>query len=1141
MRGGLRSARVAEVWSRAPAPGTGGYRVGSGYLIGDRTILTAAHVVVDTDGTAAPRQEIRLRVGGHRALLDGVVRWWRLDRSVDAALIEITDPHGRRLTRARPVRWGFLTGQRPAVGCEAIGFPYAVRRPDGGVREPEHIRAAVDAQSLAKSRTYRVDVLGSVPAPDGDPGHLDPVPWSGMSGAALLADDLVLGLCVQEASGFAHRRLIATRAETLAEDPEFTAAVATATGRPPVLEPVELAGLLAPATPAEPPRSPAGLLRAEHAVVPFHGRQRELAELRTWCDGPAPLDLRLLTGQGGQGKTRLALRLAAGLRARGWTCGVVSDGLRPPLLPDTTALAAVASTTRPLLIVVDYAEIRGELIHTLVDHAAPDTRIRLLLLARAAGDWWDATRRASPRLADLPAGRRTVHPLGALATGERQRRDLFTDAATGLAGQLSRLDWLPPADWTRLAHTLPPPPDVSHERYDSVLALHMAALAALLQAGPVQVETEDGDGPEDVLLAHEERYWRHSVTAAPYRLPLPGRTLATLVATATLCGAQDEREAVETLTGLDDLAPLSDAERHRAAAWLSDLYPGDSHWGSLQPDRLGEHHIARQSDREPALLDRALSRAEPHQALRALLVLARAARHAPALASRLRTTVVSRPDALGPLAVEAATRTGHPAPLVATVHTLATDETLGLDTVARLYQALPAMTRALADDAVDLARRLVDAVGYPPGTDDPERATRRAVALNNLANRLGAVGRHHEAVPLMEEAVEIRRGLCATDPDTHETDLARHLINLSNRLAYVGRTARAFETAEDAVRILRRRAATDPDALRPVLAMALPAVVDRHMRLGRLDTAAAAAREAVDLYRALSADDPDTYDSELALALNNQANVLGELGRHEEALDAAAESLRLTRRLAEDRPDAYLPDLGICLNNIALRHAVLGRPAQAAEAGREAVAIRRALAEAHPERHLPYVATSLNGLACDLADSGQDEEALEAAAEAARIYGTLAADDPTAHEGDFAMASHTLAQRLRSLGRLAESVEHSIRAVDIRRRLERSSPGAYTAQLAKALHGLGASLAPLGRTDEAASALAESVTAWRTLAATSGTRPVSPAELADAATDWAELLLTTGRAEAATALEIARGAAMDSGDTARIARVEALG
>ncbi len=63
--------------------------------------------------------------------------------------------------------------------------------------------------------------------------------------------------------------------------------------------------------------SAAWYLRPEAQVVAFRPRP-ELSRLREWCVAGGRLGVRLVTGEGGAGKTRLALQLATDLASDGW-------------------------------------------------------------------------------------------------------------------------------------------------------------------------------------------------------------------------------------------------------------------------------------------------------------------------------------------------------------------------------------------------------------------------------------------------------------------------------------------------------------------------------------------------------------------------------------------------------------------------------------------------------------------------------------------------------------------------------------------------------------------------------------------------------------------------------------------------------
>ena len=124
-------------------------------------------------------------------------------------------------------------------------------------------------------------------------------------------------------------------------------------------------------------------LRPEEAAVPFR-RRPELEELLRWCTLTGHTAVQLVTGDGGAGKTRLALRLGDELAANGW------QPLWVPRGSERDAVGAVHTVGQPCVLVVDYAETRSELAGMLDDVAAdqdgPD--LRAVLLARSAGEWW---------------------------------------------------------------------------------------------------------------------------------------------------------------------------------------------------------------------------------------------------------------------------------------------------------------------------------------------------------------------------------------------------------------------------------------------------------------------------------------------------------------------------------------------------------------------------------------------------------------------------------------------------------------------------------------------------------------------------------------------------------------------------------
>jgi hypothetical protein len=122
-------------------------------------------------------------------------------------------------------------------------------------------------------------------------------------------------------------------------------------------------------------------LRPEEAVVPFRERP-ELGELLGWCTGgEGRAGVRLVAGNGGTGKTRLALRLGQELGACGWRTLWVPRGA------EREAASAVRTVGEPCVLVLDYAETRADLAGLVADAAGDEggPEVRVVLLARSAG------------------------------------------------------------------------------------------------------------------------------------------------------------------------------------------------------------------------------------------------------------------------------------------------------------------------------------------------------------------------------------------------------------------------------------------------------------------------------------------------------------------------------------------------------------------------------------------------------------------------------------------------------------------------------------------------------------------------------------------------------------------------------------
>jgi hypothetical protein len=661
--------------------------------------------------------------------------------------------------------------------------------------------------------------------------------------------------------------------------------------------------------------------------------------------------------------------------------------------------------------VIDYAEGRGDQVAGLVDALLGAERsgpVRLLLLARAAGDWWAELRSSTRRLEHALEGavEAELPPLEDTLEGRQQA---YAASAVAFAQQLGRQ--APDV----------PVPDLSEAQYGSVLQLHMAALAAMLPAA----SPDGGEGtsavadPSARLLDHERRYWRQAAQAAG--LAYDQMELARAVAAATLCGVDNEAMATSLLGRVPGLPGVGHA---RLARLIRQLYPSRSgYWSGLQPDLLGEELVAKVTADPvvaggPAgLLAALLAEASEEQAHQALTVLARAAPRHAHLRDALGPLLRADPQRLVPPAVAVATQARDPGPLVLALRQVLEvleDSRLVLELVNRL----PEHSIVLAELAVETTRRALDyhrAQAWP----DPARI---AGLLNDFSIRLSDVGRREDALHAVEEAVGYFRQLADAAPDAFRPSLAMALNNLSNRLGGVGRREEALGPIEEAVGHYRRLADAAPDAFLSTLAAALSNLSIRLNDVGRWEDALHAGEEAVGHYRRLAEAAPDAFMPDLANALNSLSIWLAGVGRRENALYASEEAVGYYLRLAEAGSDAFLPGLAGALNELSNHLGGVGQQELALGAVEEAVGYYRRLAEAAPDAFLPDLAEVLNNLSGELAEVGRPEEALGAVEEAVGHYRQLAEAAPDAFLPRLAMALSILSGRLADVGRQEDAV-----------------------------------------------------------------------------------------------------------------------
>lgn len=186
-------------------------RQGSGYLLTAKLILTAGHVVRDS-------ARIQAAVPGGLGLIDCDLLWSGLDHGIDAALLRARKHLVPLMTSKKfsLTRWGVVNSLTRIPGCEAIGFPRAQRIGQGSLGSEQLVGTLKPGSGLLNNR-YVLDSDHTPPTPRPDGGS----PWAGMSGAALFAQDLLLGVVAFDPAGWQHGRVEAVPTHLLLNDSGF--------------------------------------------------------------------------------------------------------------------------------------------------------------------------------------------------------------------------------------------------------------------------------------------------------------------------------------------------------------------------------------------------------------------------------------------------------------------------------------------------------------------------------------------------------------------------------------------------------------------------------------------------------------------------------------------------------------------------------------------------------------------------------------------------------------------------------------------------------------------------------------------------------------------------------------------------------
>jgi tetratricopeptide (TPR) repeat protein/glycosyltransferase involved in cell wall biosynthesis len=844
------------------------------------------------------------------------------------------------------------------------------------------------------------------------------------------------------------------------------------------------------------------LLRAEEALVPFDpARQPELDALNAWLDDPQwPQSVRLLTGAGGTGKTRLAIELCQQRLAAGWHAGFLDADLDAKDM--STTWQTLGNLNQSLLIVIDYAETRQAVLLALIEAMlqTPGSQpVRILLLARDGGEWWENLPSKNPHCEMLLGGYATSGPFYLLPLyAEEEDRHRAYQLALNTFAQALEVD--APGGI----------PKLEGEHFNRPLYLQMAALLALHGERPTTAE-----GLTRALLNHERRYWRGLL--ADFGWAEPEREAQQLLALTTLAGGfathRDARTYWDTASGSDLSRPDFQALFHA----LVPLYPGKQGLQAVRPDLLGEALVSQALLRPEAdkLLDAVLanSASQPIHSY-ALTVLARISSQRPDLQQTLVEALVRHfPHCYQSIVEVAKETTGH-LPELAEIaferlQTAAKSQVAGLlkqrmeEESVQLAELDYLVMKYLEDKSRQkLSKKAssIDMVAYAKDLGNFAIALSRtgrvekavscaleglkrfesiyiknrqlfepdyAMSLNNYAGHLGEVGKSEEALEQAEQALEIHQRLAQKSPERFEPDYAMSLSNYANHLSKVGKSEEALEQAEQALEIHQRLAQKSPDRFEPDYATSLSNYAGHLSEVGKSEEALEYDEQAIKIRQRLIQKSPDRFGPDYATSLSNYAGHLSEVGKSEDALEQAEQALEIRQRLAQKSPERFEPDYAMSLGNYANHLSEVGKSKEALEHDEKAIKIRQRLTQKSPDRFEPEYAMSLGNYANHLREVDQFGKALKETQEALKIHQRLAQKSPDRFEPDHATLLGNYANYLREGGQIEEALEQTEQALEIHKRLTQKNPDRFEPGYAMTLNNYAICLSEVDRSEEA--------------------------------------------------------------------------
>ncbi len=693
--------------------------------------------------------------------------------------------------------------------------------------------------------------------------------------------------------------------------------------------------------------TPTQLLSAENEVVPFDTtRQADLDRLITWLeDTQYSISMRLITGEGGIGKTRLALELCKQKRP---TAHIWLETDDHNFLELKVKLAQ-----HPTLIVMDYAETRQKQLISLISELkkVPNAQpVRILLIARDAGEWWD----------DLPS-KATGSIQTLLSSYARSGPFKLNPMYDDVEARVQAFEAALQAFSTRLNITQPTIHlSLEQDYFSRPLNLQMAALLSLYGE-----KRDSANALTQAMLQHEKRYWWQLLQTLA--TPLTDKDAANVMVIATLMGGFARSEdAFSQWKKITEATHLNKTQFADLFNTLKRLYPAkQEELQALKPDLLGEALVANMllHDKLPNLLNFLLNGQSTNSARQyCLTVLARLSIHYPELEPTLIAALKENLTHCVKDMVAVAIETPSNLPKIAEQ----AFKQLQPQDQGKVAGQLSSQIRT---ESIQLGHFYCSIAEYLFRKSEQNYHKNSAIsnkealskAVNDYAICLSHIGKYAEAVHYAHKSLEIDTQLAKQKPNKYEHYLAASLGSLANRLSYMGNYEQAFEYAKQALNIYTKLVTHNPDKYEPNLASSLNNLANHLSNMGDYQQAITHAQQSLDIRQKLAKQNPDKYEPDLATSLGNLANHLSNVGDYEQAFEYAKQTLNIYTKLVTHNPDKYEPDLAMSQHNLANHLSDTGNYEQAQQHSQQASETYAQLALRYPDKFTDYlVGSNLN-------------------------------------------------------------------------------------------------------------------------------------------------------------------------------------